>query len=173
MGKKGALQSLLLWSYRRQGAGGPSRLSGLPGDGSYLQHSMAVSAPICTLQGFSLCGWGTFLQTLCTVAKRKASRIAAHFIGEVLDTTINTSWGKGGCESLYWCETCKHFPPRHLQLSYGSDTCFVMRLGSMFILKWTEYALLNVHLFRLLREYEVIFALLIVSKYKEQKPSKY
>lgn len=145
------------YPYRRQGAGGPSRLSGLPGDGRYQQHSMAVSAPICTPQGSSLCGWGTFLQSLCTTAERKGSRIAAHFIG-VLHAEINRSWEKGRLWKLFTgLRPANTFYPRHLQLSYGSDKCFVMRFGSMFILKWIESALLGVDLFRILKEYEDIF----------------
>lgn len=125
---------LLPCPYRRQGAGGPSRLSGLPGDGRYQQHSMAVSAPICTPQGSSLCGWGTFLQSLCTAAERKALRIAAHFIGELLSMQRSIRAEKrGACESflLVWdlwtlstLDTCSWLMALIGALWWGSDQCW-------------------------------------------------
>lgn len=47
------------------GNGGPSRLFGLPGDGHYRRHSMAVCAAISTPQGSSLCAEGQLSKSVC------------------------------------------------------------------------------------------------------------
>lgn len=99
------------------GNGGPSRLFGLPGDGHYRRHSMAVCATIFTPQGSSLCAEGHFSKVCACVERlyvcsdggiKDRSPGNSLFITEVLDTEINTGW-EGGNESFCRSGGCWHF----------------------------------------------------------------